>query len=83
MARPLTIISHPAPSIDVPSELAVEKPDERKIAVILNRNARRVSDSIAKQVERIVGRDHVYYSHSLEEAEASSSAAESPTTRNL
>jgi diacylglycerol kinase family enzyme len=48
----------------------VIKPDEQKIAVLLNRNARQVTDVIVKRVERIVGRDHVYYSSSLEEAEA-------------
>ena len=52
------------------SELPMVQPDERKIAVLLNRNAKQVTETIAKRVERIVGRDHVYYSHSLEEGEA-------------
>ena len=52
------------------AELPTVQPDERKIAVLLNRNARQVTGTIVKRVERIVGRDHVYYSRSLEEGEA-------------
>ena len=43
--------------------------DPSKVAVLLNRNARRVNDNVAKEMEAIVGRGHVYYSRSLEEAE--------------
>jgi len=46
------------------------KPDPGKIAVLLNRNARRVTDKVARQFERIVGSDHVFQSHTLDEAEA-------------
>jgi diacylglycerol kinase family enzyme len=50
--------------------LPVVEPDPNRIAVLLNRNARKVTDKLAKRIERIVGSDHVYYSHSLDEAEA-------------
>ena len=40
------------------------------MAVLLNRNARLVTDKLVRKIERLVGRDHVYYSRSLEEAEA-------------
>lgn len=45
-------------------------PDPARFAVLLNRNARQVSSRMVKRVEHIVGRDHVYYSRSLEEADA-------------
>ena len=70
MIRSLEPVPGPTPKIAARSKLPVEEPDQRKIAVLLNRNARRVSDAVVKRVERIVGRDHVYYSRSLEEAEA-------------
>ncbi len=44
--------------------------EPQKIAVLLNRNARRVTDRLARKIERIVGSDHVFYSRSLDEAEA-------------
>ena len=50
--------------------LPVTQPDLSRVAVLLNRNARQVTDRLARRVERIVGRENVYYSHSLEEAEA-------------
>jgi len=52
------------------AELPRQVPDPTRIAVLLNKNARRVSDGIAKRAERIVGGDHFFYSHNLEEAEA-------------
>ena len=60
--QPEKVISH--------ADLPTIEPDQRKIAVLLNRNARQVTSAIVKRVERIVGRDHVYYSRSLEEGEA-------------
>ncbi len=44
--------------------------DPDKVAVLLNRNARRVTDALAKKLGRLVGSDNLYYSRSLEEAEA-------------
>ena len=70
MLKPIQPISTDKSDAIAPSELGTVEPDERKIAVLLNRNARQVTNSIVKRVERIVGRDHVYYSRSLEEAEA-------------
>lgn len=61
--RSLTAKAAPA---DLPRALV----DPSRVAVLLNRNARRVTDKLAKQMERIVGRDNLYYSRSLEEAEA-------------
>lgn len=43
-------------------------PDPGRVAVLLNKNARRVTDRLAQKMERVVGRDHLFYSHSLEEA---------------
>jgi len=51
-------------------ELPVVAPDVNKIAVLLNRNARQVNDKLVAKIEKIVGSDHVFYSHSLAEAEA-------------
>ena len=53
-----------------PEALKVVHGDETKVAVLLNRNARLVTDKLVRKIERLVGRDHVYYSRSLEEAEA-------------
>lgn len=50
--------------------LTPQKPDYSKVAVLLNRNARRVTDRLARKMERLVGSDNLYYSQSLEEAEA-------------
>lgn len=59
------------PLSDAPlSDLPANELDPARVAVLLNRNARRVSDRLARQMERIVGRENLYYSHSLEEAEA-------------
>src|SRR5262245_234424 len=52
------------------SRLPVAQPDPTRIAVLLNRNARRVSDGLARRMERIVGGDNFFYSKSLEEAES-------------
>jgi len=46
------------------------QPDPSRIAVLLNRNARRVTDSMVQKATAIVGSDHVYASRSLDEAEA-------------
>jgi diacylglycerol kinase family enzyme len=45
-------------------------PDPARVAVLLNRNARRVSDRLARRMEEVVGAGHLFYSRSLEEAEA-------------
>ncbi|MEZ0312617.1 MAG: diacylglycerol kinase family protein [Myxococcota bacterium] len=50
--------------------LPVAPTDPDKVAVLLNRNARRVTDALAKKLGRLVGSDNLYYSRSLEEAEA-------------
>ncbi|MBC7792605.1 MAG: hypothetical protein H7Z43_02770, partial [Clostridia bacterium] len=50
--------------------LSVADTDPNKVAVLLNRNARRVTDSLARRLGRIVGADNLYYSSSLEQAEA-------------
>ena len=49
--------------------LPVSSPDPGRIAVLLNRNARRVTDRLAKRMERVVGSQHMYYSRSLDEAQ--------------
>jgi diacylglycerol kinase family enzyme len=54
----------------IPTELTVQQPDPGRIAVLLNRNARKVNDRVAKQLEHIVGKDHVFQTHNLEEAES-------------
>jgi diacylglycerol kinase family enzyme len=51
------------------SRLPVVQPDPNRVAVLLNRNARRVSDKLAKKLERAVGVDNFFYSKSLEQAE--------------
>lgn len=43
--------------------------DPSRVAVLLNRNAKRVTDRIARKMEKVVGRDNLFYSRSLEEAE--------------
>lgn len=50
----------------------IQRPDPAKVAVLLNRNARRVNDKLARKMARIVGRDNLFYSRSLEEAESCS-----------
>ena len=50
--------------------LPIAPTDPNKVAVLLNRNARRVTDSLARRLGRIVGADNLYYSSSLEQAEA-------------
>jgi len=53
-----------------PAELPVLQPDPTRIAVLLNRNARRVTDRVARKVEQIVGKDHVFLTNNIDEAEA-------------
>ena len=43
--------------------------DPKKVAVILNRNARRVTDRIYRRMSVIAGRDNVYYCQNLDDAE--------------
>jgi diacylglycerol kinase family enzyme len=45
-------------------------PDHSRVAVLLNRNARRVSDKLARELESIVGPGNLFYSRSLEDAES-------------
>jgi len=45
-------------------------PDPSRVAVLLNRNARRVTDKLAKRIESVVGAGNLFYSRSCEEAEA-------------
>ncbi len=45
------------------------KPDIRRVAVLLNRNARRVTPFLTREIEAIVGPSHVYQSDTLDEAE--------------
>ena len=52
------------------SGLPTQKPDPSKIAVLLNRNARRVTDRVMRKIEQIAGSENVYYSRNLDEAEA-------------
>jgi diacylglycerol kinase family enzyme len=49
--------------------LPVARADHRRTAVLLNRNARRVNDNLARRLEAIVGIENVFYSRSLDEAE--------------
>lgn len=46
------------------------RPDPSRVAVLLNRNARRVTDRLARRMERVVGRDNLFYSQTIEEAGA-------------
>jgi diacylglycerol kinase family enzyme len=48
------------------------QPDPSRIAVLLNKNARKVTDDIVRAATRVVGSDHVFVSKSLDEAEAMS-----------
>ncbi|MBN1961140.1 MAG: hypothetical protein JW841_09350 [Deltaproteobacteria bacterium] len=50
--------------------LPITKPDTSRVAVILNRNARRVNDKLARRIKEIVGGDNLFYSRTLEDAEA-------------
>jgi diacylglycerol kinase family enzyme len=54
----------------LPAELPVLQPDPTRIAVLLNRNARHVNDRVARRLERIIGKDHVFLTNTLDEAEA-------------
>jgi diacylglycerol kinase family enzyme len=53
-----------------PRGLPISTPDPSRVAVLLNRNARRVNDSVYRQLARIAGTDNVFYSRSLDQAEA-------------
>lgn len=50
--------------------LPVTQPDPTRVAVLLNRNARRVNDKVARRLQRLAGTDNLFYSRSLEQAEA-------------
>jgi len=52
-----------------PAALPTQRPDHRNVAVLLNRNARRVTDGLARRFEDVAGAENVFYSRSLEEAE--------------
>ncbi len=53
-----------------PAGLPVVQPEPGRVAVVLNRNARHVNDRLARTIERIVGKDNVFLSRNLDEAEA-------------
>ena len=50
--------------------LPVARPDHGRVAVVLNANARRVTRGVLRRIWRLMGKDHVYFSRSMEEAEA-------------
>jgi len=50
--------------------LTITRAQPEKVAVLLNRNARLVTDKLVRQMERLVGSEHIYYSRNLDEAEA-------------
>lgn len=50
--------------------LPAAAPDPGRVAVLLNRNARKVSDRLARRMEEVVGTGNLFYSRNLEEAEA-------------
>ena len=50
--------------------LTITRAHPEKVAVLLNRNARLVTDKLVRQMERLVGSEHIYYSRNLDEAEA-------------
>ena len=67
----LQSVSQPRSPVSSPErQLPRVRPDPSRIAVFLNRNARRVNERLAQRMERIVGPDHFFYSRTLEEAEA-------------
>jgi len=49
--------------------LAEVRPDPRRVAVLLNKNARKVSDLLARTLGSVVGKGNLFYSRTLEEAE--------------
>jgi diacylglycerol kinase family enzyme len=49
--------------------LPAARPDVTRVAVLLNKNARRVTDSLARDIEAVIGKENLFYSRSLEEAE--------------
>ncbi len=51
-----------------PEALPVAIPDPAKVAIVLNANAKRVTKSVVKRMWRLVGKEHIYFSHSLDEA---------------
>jgi diacylglycerol kinase family enzyme len=53
-----------------PAELPIVQPDPGRIAVLLNRNARHVSDRVARRLANVVGKDHVFQTGTVDEAEA-------------
>jgi len=53
-------------------QLAKQQPDPTRVAVLLNCNARKVTDRIIRSAEHIVGSENVFASKSLDEAEAMS-----------
>lgn len=50
------------------ADLPVAIPDPDKVAIVLNANAKRVTRSVVKKMWRLIGKEHVYFSHSLDEA---------------
>ena len=69
MLRPVdTIDAKQSPANETSLTISPAQPE--KVAVLLNRNARLVTDKLVRQMERLVGSEHVYYSRDLDEAEA-------------
>lgn len=68
--RALAPLAQATPSLQAEQALPTVEPNPTRIAVLLNRNARRVNDRLARRMERVIGSDHVFYSRSLDEAEA-------------
>jgi len=48
----------------------MKKIDRKNIAIILNNNARNVNQNIKEQVEELIPRNNIFYTNSLEEADA-------------
>lgn len=65
LQKPATQVASP-----LRQPVGVLQRDPTRVAVLLNRNARRVTDKLARDMEAIVGRGNLYYSRNLEEAEA-------------
>jgi diacylglycerol kinase family enzyme len=66
---PLSAGREPSPRKKL-APLPAERSDVGRVAVLLNKNARRVNDALAKDLESVVGKDNLFYSRSLDEAEA-------------
>lgn len=69
----LSPVRHNFPAVAKKQKVVVlprVRPDFRRTAVLLNYNARHVTDSLIRQLERIAGKEHVFVSKNLDDAEA-------------